>query len=374
MKKPVSIAFVTVLMVLFVACTKPAETAGGFDWPVWRGPDGNGQSRETEWDPTAIANPNILWKADIGNGYSNVVIQDGRLYTAGAIPKSGFAVSCVDAATGRRIWRRSFTSYSHSQATPTVDGDWLIVLTAEGYLYGIDSRNGKQLWRRDLVSEYGAVRPTYGFAGSPVVEGDLVLLTANTAGMAVKRDTGELVWTSDPPPKHFKSADRMYSTGTGYSTPVVYDGPTGRQGILAGWNGISSVDVRTGRPSWLFGWDAEPVGSSVDPIIAGDTLCMAYAFVWPLDQSGFMLKMGEKEPRLLWRTSELYTQLGFPLIIGEYLYAGFDGPVYSLKPQAPSLRCFRLSDGRMLWEEPVGQPDQQEGVHARRRKRHPARA
>ena len=60
--------------------------AGGiadeFDWPRWRGPNGDGISLETDWDPEALSGgPKILWKVNVGWGHSNVAIQDNRLYT-----------------------------------------------------------------------------------------------------------------------------------------------------------------------------------------------------------------------------------------------------------------------------------------------------
>ena len=61
---------------------KRAPEGGGYDWPRWRGPDGNGVSKETGWDPKALENgPKILWRTNVGYGYSNVAIEDGRLYT-----------------------------------------------------------------------------------------------------------------------------------------------------------------------------------------------------------------------------------------------------------------------------------------------------
>src|SRR5512137_1908610 len=120
------------MVLLLAGCKKPAVTAGGFDWPQWRGPDGNGQSRETEWDPASIANPRVLWKADVDVGYSNVVIQDDRLYTLGMEArayKDEVNVVCLDAATGKQIWRRPFASKGVPPlATPAVDGDSLFIL------------------------------------------------------------------------------------------------------------------------------------------------------------------------------------------------------------------------------------------------------
>jgi outer membrane protein assembly factor BamB len=242
MKKPLGLLldlfFSFLLLTIVSSCSKPPRTAGLLDWPQWRGPDGNGQSRETEWDPASIAARRVLWKIDVGAGYANVVIQHGRLYATG-LKEGRLVVFCLDASSGRQIWKRDFVSYSPPQATPAVADDQLFVLTTEGFLYCLDSRSGRQRWRKDLVADYGAIRPSYSFAGSPVVEGDLVILTANTSGMAAKRETGDLAWSSPKPPEDFRSADRQNSRGTGYSTPVLYGSPSGRQALVVGWKGLA---------------------------------------------------------------------------------------------------------------------------------------
>jgi len=48
------------------------------------------------------------------------------------------------------------------------------------------------LWQKDLVAEYGVIQPYYGFAGSPIIEGDTLILTANTSGMALNKNTGSI--------------------------------------------------------------------------------------------------------------------------------------------------------------------------------------
>ena len=104
----------------------------------------------------------------MGLGYSNVVIQDGRLYATG-MTRDGFTVSCLDAATGKIRWKRPLetTSFLNPQATPAIDGRDLFVLTTDGTLLALDARTGRQKWRKDLVAEYGAVKPFYGFARFP---------------------------------------------------------------------------------------------------------------------------------------------------------------------------------------------------------------
>jgi outer membrane protein assembly factor BamB len=233
------------LLAILCSCTR-SHVAGRFDWPQWRGPDSNGLSRETDWDFEAIRNPGILWKANVGIGYSNVAIEDGWLYATGTT-RGGLNVSCLDAANGGLRWQRFLASSRDPQATPAVDGDLLLVLTVEGALHALDPRNGTPRWSRDLVADFGAVRPFYGFAGSPVIQDDLIILTANSAGLVIDRKTGSLVWGSDPPPPQFPSMGSAASTGTYYSSPVLFESGGTECAIIAGWEGLSAVKVRTGR-------------------------------------------------------------------------------------------------------------------------------
>lgn len=94
MKKRILIIFIIPLLIGFMIIGGCATTgkveepmtgiADDFDWPGWRGPNGDGISNETDWDPEALAEgAEILWKVDLGMGYSNVAINDNRLYTMG---------------------------------------------------------------------------------------------------------------------------------------------------------------------------------------------------------------------------------------------------------------------------------------------------
>jgi outer membrane protein assembly factor BamB len=187
------------------------------------------------------------------------------------------------------------------------------------------------------------------------VEGDLVLLTANTAGMAVKRDTGGLAWTSEKPPEVFKSINRGESNGAGYSTPVIDSTGGSRRVLIAGWSGLSSVEVQTGRPVWQFGWEIEPAGLSSDPVVVGDRICVALAFEPSSHPSGFLMQAGDDRPEVLWRTPELWSFISTPVIADGYLYATYGGPETRYGTRvSTSLRCYDLETGRVMWDERFG--------------------
>jgi len=201
---------------------KKVDEAG---WPRWRGPDGNGISTETNWDPEALAGgAKILWKADVGVGYSSVAIKDNRLYTMGLK-----GVHCLNAETGKEIWQHSYESIGEvgPQSTPTIDGKFVYALSKEGILLCLKAKNGKLQWKKDLVSEYDVVKPFYEFAGSPVIEGDLIILTANTSGLALNKNTGQKVWDSNKPPESWHSLwrwkqEKCSGYTSGNSSAIIY--------------------------------------------------------------------------------------------------------------------------------------------------------
>jgi len=120
------------LGILLTACSRPSVSQ--YDWPCWRGPDGNGISSETGWNPKALeGGPHIVWKAAVGTGYSNVAIQDNRLYTMGFGENN--SIYCLNANTGKILWEYSYEGYYPPQATPTVEGTSVYCLNREETLF-----------------------------------------------------------------------------------------------------------------------------------------------------------------------------------------------------------------------------------------------
>jgi outer membrane protein assembly factor BamB len=194
-----------------------------FDWPRWRGPNGDGISMETDWNPEALARGiKLVWQVDVGRGHSNVVIKGKYLYTMGRGAGED-TVHCLKVKNGKKVWRFSYPVQigSYTTATPIIDGESVYTLSQEGHLFCFNAKNGKIRWKKDLVSELDVVRPYYDFAGSPVIEGDLVILNLNLSGIALNKNTGEMVWVSE---KYHPSIICYQSKNLGsYATPVLYD-------------------------------------------------------------------------------------------------------------------------------------------------------
>lgn len=327
----------------------PLAAEEGPSWPRWRGPAGDGHSSEKGWNPKGLeGGPRLLWKAEVGIGYSSVAIQGARLYTVGMKGETD-AVYCLDTVGGKLLWKFEYpNNYRVPQATPAADRDSVFALGWEGILVCLDRENGKLRWRRDLVADFGAAKPYYGFAGSPVVEGELVLLTADTAGLALDKATGRRVWGSEKPPGDLRGFGPYRTTGTGYSTPIVYEQKGRRRALVSSWKGICLVDLDNGSPDWLYSWAFYTAGCGGDPVVAEDGILLASdATDFSSKPFSVLVDLKGEEPRVAWKSPELWTEFSTPVIIGGYIYAGHGGPTF----RGGSLRCVELKTGRLMWQQ-----------------------
>jgi len=351
--KSLKAVFIALAAVLLFGCVAPKQ-GQGFNWPRWGGPDANWISQETNWDPNALAGgPRVLWKADVGIGYSNVAIKDNRLYTMGLLGDSN-VVSCLNAETRKTIWKYSFESQDDPQSTPTVDDGSVFTLSKEGILLCLNAQNGKLRWKKDIVGDFGAVKPFYGFAGSPVIEEDVVIVTANTSGMALNKNTGEMVWGSAKPPIDFPSDMPAATTGTEYTTPVVYSRGGERYALISSYAGLHAVNVKTGYLLWRHPWELCFAGLEADPLVIGNKIYVDGDFVQKKTRASLLLQMTDGHPAALWTSPDLVTDTTNPVLVDGFLYGCHGGPAAGTSPA--SLRCLELGTGRLLWQDTLGEP------------------
>lgn len=184
-----------------------AFCAANFDWPQWQGPDRTAQSKETgllkEWPKDG---PPLAWKVNgLGGGDSTPSVAAGRIYGM-SHRGADEMVWALSVKEGKEIWAvriaparsQNFPqSKEGPSATPTVDGDRLYVMGLAGNVACLQLADGKVVWQRSLVTDFGARSPMWSFRESPLVDGDKLICTpggAETTMVALNKLTGETIW------------------------------------------------------------------------------------------------------------------------------------------------------------------------------------
>lgn len=168
------------------------------DWPQYRGPQRDGVSLEkgvlTTWPAEGL---DVLWKREVGEGYSAVAVARGRAYTMGLVnlgKDTCEKIWCLDAATGDVVWEHAYpakaTPYRGARSTPTVDGKAVYTYGANGQLLCLDAGSGKVFWQKDVQRDLGAKEPTYGYAASPIVVQGLVVVPVRIVAKDPKAKAG----------------------------------------------------------------------------------------------------------------------------------------------------------------------------------------
>ncbi len=325
-------------LVLFAACATTFVMAD--DWPSWRGPAGDGHSKESKL-PVKWSAKSVLWKKELpGEGQSSPVIVGDRIFLTTALEGGKKrVVLCVDRRTGNILWQREawagVPEKSHemngwASATCASDGERVIAFFGKGGLhcYSVD---GEKLWSRDLGPFTGA----WGTSACPLIVGDLVVqncdATTNAFLLAVNKKTGKNVWKTPRPdlPKG------------GWSSPVLVDTGKRKELVLNGETHVVGYDPDTGKILWqckAFNGRGEPTVAPDKGLVyvvnglAGDIYAVKTGGAGDVTRSNIVWhtprKGGRDQPS--------------PIVVGNYLLAA---------DMTGILTCYDSGSGKVLYKE-----------------------
>ena len=318
-----------------------AATAGAEDWPRWRGPRGDGTWHgprlPDKWPAEGLQ---TLWTQDIGGGYGGISVLGSRLYLMDfqKEPQPEERVRCFDTLTGKQVWTEKYpVSYkgldypNGPRVTPTIDGGRIYTIGSVGHAYCLDAATGRVIWRKDPQSDYQVKLSEWGVAASPVIYEDLVIVHPGAAEngclIAFHKLTGQEVWRAGQDP-------------CGYSTPIVIDSPSGQQLVLWSPKHILGLDPRTGREYWRVPYPVT-YGVSIATPIYHEGLLLVSGY-W---EGSKVIRLGTTptDAKLEWEENKNLRGLMSPP-----LYR--DGLVYLLDKQL-GLTCFELATGKKLWDD-----------------------
>jgi outer membrane protein assembly factor BamB len=315
--------------------TLPAPVAvRAAEWPGFRGPQRDGVVRgvrlATDW---SVSPPAELWRRPIGPGWSSFAVRGDLLYTQEQRGEEE-VVSAYRVSTGEPVWRhRDGVRFWESnggagpRATPTVGHDRVYTLGATGTLNALDAETGAVVWSRNAAADTGADVPTWGFASSPLLIEDLVIVHAGALA-AYDVATGDSRWLGP-------------ARSSGYSSPhlAIIDGIA--QVLMLSGARASGVAPADGALLWEHAWSG---GTIVQPAVMADG---GILFSTTGDAAGNGIRrLAVARGPAGWAAEERWTSIGLKPYFNDYVVHdghayGFDGRILS---------CIDLTDGSRKWK------------------------
>jgi outer membrane protein assembly factor BamB len=253
-----------------------------------RGPARDGTSRETGLiDRWALNGENFLWRVAHG-GRSAPIVMGNRVYVQNPSARGDRLqerVMALDADTGRTIWEYRYNLFQSdvpphriAWASPAADPETGNVYALSGGAQVIAlSRDGKLVWDRSLGEEFAAFTTHGGRTMSPVVDGDLVIVSAAVSNwgvhgnrahrfFALDKRTGDIVYISNP-------GGRPYDTA--YASPLIAT-INGVRLLIAGLGdgAVHAIRPQTGEKVWSYVAAKRAINTGVG--VSGDTVFVSH--------------------------------------------------------------------------------------------------
>ena len=305
------------------------------DYPQFLGQHRNGVISTTkldlDWDASP---PKLVWRHPVGAGWSGFAIVGNSAITQEQ--EGGWEkVVCYDLHTGDVKWSHQDSARYNTplaglgpRATPTISGNRVYTVGSTGILNCLDFETGEQLWTTNIFEEHKAEPPPWGVSISPLVFGEMVVVSASGA-VAYHRETGDIAWVG-------------YRTPSGYSSPFLTTLAGVEQIVLFNQGLITAHEPLSGELLWMQPWPTPSVECVSQPVpLADDKLLVSSGY--GVGAKLFQISrnpMGEFNVSTLWETIYLKAKFTNIIYYNNYLY-GLDDGIFA---------CVNPADGTRQWK------------------------
>jgi len=314
--------------------------ATGSGWAQYGGPNRDNRSTETgllkSWPasgPEMVANGRGL-----GIGYSTVTFSDGKILTMGSRGDDEFVI-CLDEKTLSEVWSakigrtRPDGMGGGPRGTPTIDGDRVYSLGANGDLACLKLADGAPLWSGNILQNFSAQNITWGISESPLIDGDKVIVTPGGQGaglVALNKNSGKLIWKADIPG----------NPQTGYSSAIIVETGGMRQYVNFVHTGVVSVRADNGQFLWGNNASANGTANCSSPLEWDGNVFSASGY----GTGGALVRLSGSRSgvtaALAYQTKNMKSHHGGMVIDGDYLYGTDEGV----------LKCLEIKSGNVMWQ------------------------
>jgi outer membrane protein assembly factor BamB len=311
-------------------------------WLQWRGPGRDGQLPGRAW-PDSLSGDRLAqtWRVELGPSYSGPIVTADRVFVTETADHKIEVIRALDRSTGEQIWESRWpgamsvpffaaSNGSWIRAAPASDGQRLYVAGMRDVLVCLDIQTGRELWRVDFVDKLGTPLPAFGFASSPLLDGDFVYVQAGGGFVKLDKMTGAIIWRT------LDDGGGMY--GSAFSSPYKATIAGAPQFVVQTRTKLTGVGQERGEILWEQEIPAFRGMNILTPTVVGDTVFTSSyggkSFLYALDQADDVWRVQEK-----W-VNRFQGYMSTPVVIDGHLY---------LHMKNQRFTCIDLSTGEERW-------------------------
>ena len=340
----------TFLVLALAGALIPVLPAADLVWPGLLGPQRDGWVEHFKIPARWPKQLKKEWSVEVGAGYGTPLVEGQRVYQH-ARQGEEEVVWCVDLASGKQIWRKSYKNpfkiggggERHGKgpkSCPVMADGRLFTLSITGMIHAWDVESGSLLWRKDYRGKWEkGNQPNWGVSTSPIVDGERLIVHLGNDGvgalMAFDAKSGREVWSQG---EH----------GTSYSSPLLVEIAGVRQVVQWNHETLAGVESRTGKLLWEYPAPHRshnqnmptPVFHKGRILLGGEN--RGIKCLEPL------LKDGKWSVNRLWHQRKVALDMSTAVINGDHLYGMSHfkmGQIFCLDPRDGTIRW--LSEGRV---------------------------
>jgi len=307
------------------------------DWPQWRGPNRDGKATGFAAPQTWPKELAQKWQTTVGAGDSTPALVGDKLYVF-ARQGEEEVILCLDAGTGKEVWRDKYAveaivgadSRAHPgpRSSPAVAEGKVVTLGVTGIVSCVDAASGKALWRNDA---YKAV-PQFHTATSPIIVDGMAVVHLGGQGegaiVAFDLATGNPKW-------------KWAGEAAMYASPVLMTVEGTKQIVTLTERSVVGVAVADGKLLWQIPF--APAGrmayNAATPIVDGQTVIFTGS-----GRGAKAVKIEKKGDGFgytdLWSNPQLAPQFNSPVLK--------DGLLFGLSDKG-MLYCIDAKTGKTAW-------------------------
>ncbi|MDB6124789.1 MAG: hypothetical protein JWQ71_3782 [Pedosphaera sp.] len=318
------------------------------DWPQWRGPDRTGKIPSNNPVPNSLASePNVVWRLDIGGGFSSPVVANNKLVYLDAHEQKEVA-HLVDAKTGKELWSVPFADLFQDEwgpgprSTPIIDDDHIYVQSCNGEFRCLNLADGKVIWGTSFEKAFGVkflgskanegTASRRGNNGAGVIDAErLFLPVGSTQGASIvcfDKRNGKVLWKSQNDEAAYSSL--MVATLAGI-----------KQVVYLSADALMGLDVSNGKLLWRIPLQTDAKRHACTPVIFGDTVTVNSQTIglrcFKIEKNGDGQKLRES-----WANKDLKINLSTPVLVDHYFYSQGKGKDFV---------CVDASTGKEMWRQ-----------------------